>query len=602
MNPRVLSLLALLCLLIAACAAPSRSEAPTQTPPPVVATTAPEPAAVAPQTTSTVAPAESPTAPAGASPTEAAPAPEPTAAPASDFDWVFDNAIVPLNLDVSLDATGVVTAVIPVAGGEVTATGADGTRYTLTVPANALANATEIRLTPVASLGGLPAGDGPALAVQLAPEGLLFAEPAMLTIEPATPIPVDEQILFGYHGDGQGLFLAAPAMGEAIQIQVIHFSGYGVQKGFLADLEPVRQRLGGSAMDRLATEFGALAQQERVDQLMGRSDGTFADRIEPLLDRFEQEVLIPRIQAAEESCANARVALETILSYMRQIQLMGLRPDAVDAHLNDVAMGLLDSGSLKCLEEEYELCRDEHLIHRIIPLYFEIAHLQAVLGLEDGQGQPAIWEPGFALIERCLRFELEFESTASFTEGPKDGYESGVSARVPIRIQRSFTLSGSSALVNTFFQFRVDGCNVTSNRGGGTFEVEALSWDATTTNLSENVGYVRDITVAYYPGRTTESFRVNCEGMTLNSPPSPHWTAVYIILHVDEVGRPGSTALVGLDDMWVPDLGLANPDSFTWTDWRILADELYAEKEWRLEDAANGVLEIGFVRLHHRPG
>ena len=72
-------------------------------------------------------------------------------------------------------------------GGQITATAADGTRFTLVVPPQALLSEVEIKMTPVAQVGLFPLSGDLVAAVQLEPEGLLLWEPASLTIEPAVP-------------------------------------------------------------------------------------------------------------------------------------------------------------------------------------------------------------------------------------------------------------------------------------------------------------------------------------------------------------------------------------------------------------------------------
>jgi hypothetical protein len=62
-----------------------------------------------------------------------------------------------------LDSPKAVTANIGVAGGSLTTTGTDGTRYTLTIPAHALRKDVAITLTPIAALGDLPACRWPAV-------------------------------------------------------------------------------------------------------------------------------------------------------------------------------------------------------------------------------------------------------------------------------------------------------------------------------------------------------------------------------------------------------------------------------------------------------
>ena len=65
-------------------------------------------------------------------------------------------------------------------GGTLTARHA-GVTFTLTVPPGALAARTNIAMTPIAAIHGLPLS-GRAAAVRFGPEGLTFAAPATLTV------------------------------------------------------------------------------------------------------------------------------------------------------------------------------------------------------------------------------------------------------------------------------------------------------------------------------------------------------------------------------------------------------------------------------------
>ena len=55
----------------------------------------------------------------------------------SDLSWIFDLPAEPVQLDVALETASTVTATIPVEGGTLRVTGADGTVYTLEIPADA---------------------------------------------------------------------------------------------------------------------------------------------------------------------------------------------------------------------------------------------------------------------------------------------------------------------------------------------------------------------------------------------------------------------------------------------------------------------------------
>jgi hypothetical protein len=119
-------------------------------------------------------------------------------------------------------------------GGEVTATGADGTRYTLTVPPGAVAEDEKISVTPVKRFGGLPFG-GAALGAELAPNGLTFATPAALRITSKRPLS-KRLVGFGYANRSHVLDVQPPAgSGRSRVLRIEHFSTGAVAGSSPAD-------------------------------------------------------------------------------------------------------------------------------------------------------------------------------------------------------------------------------------------------------------------------------------------------------------------------------------------------------------------------------
>src|SRR5262245_43741886 len=135
----------------------------------------------------------------------------------------------PLGLsNVAVEEAAGATATIPRSGGKLTATGSNGTTYTLQIPSGALAADTEISMYPVASIANLPAGASISGAVHLLPEGLQLAAPGTLTIELPAGSDLTGVAGFGYAGDGQDAHLTAISLdGTTVTIVVPHFSGFG---------------------------------------------------------------------------------------------------------------------------------------------------------------------------------------------------------------------------------------------------------------------------------------------------------------------------------------------------------------------------------------
>ncbi|MEX2547456.1 MAG: hypothetical protein WD830_06650 [Chloroflexota bacterium] len=497
----------------------------------------------------------------------------PGANPASP-STIFDPP-TPVDVDVVLDTNNTVEAVIPVEGGSITATGADGTVYTLDIPSDALLVETMIGLTPVASLTGLPFGTQ-THAVQLSPDGLSLFNHAILTITPTEDLPVDEQIVFGYLEMGKDVILAAPVVdSNEIKINVLHFSGNGVTKGLLADIEPERKRLGGDAERRLQNEMAGVLAAERQRQLAGQPGQLDFAAIEAIFRQYEEQVVKPRVDAAGESCAAGQLALQTVLGLERQRQLLGMEGNGLDQYA-----GLIDKVGRVCVIEEFELCVEEHIFHRMIAVWLGLERQSQLLG---GGAEGAIREAR-DLTVKCLTFRLDYESTGKNDLGGSS-YESSVTSEIILRYNPDENvISGEAELVNTDYDFKFAGCTVNETTGGGTFSVFELIYvalpgaSAEYDSGPEVFGHISDFIMNYHPGNSTEHASVSCPNSSTLEMPLPAWTTTFLATHIDELGESGWTAI----------------------DWEIEGGELFGEKEWSL--AKGPISEEGTFELYHTPG
>lgn len=488
-----------------------------------------------------------------------------------DLQYVFEIPSDPIAVSVTLEEKNIYKSVIGPDGGFLSVTGEDGTVFSLDIPAGALAVDTNIQMIPVSKIEGMPFGSA-AYAVNFAPEGLSFLKYATLTIDPQEEIPVDQQLFFGYQGVGEDFALAIPEVNSSeLKILIDHFSGYGVSKGLLADIEPVRQRIGGSAEKRIQSIIAEKIMAERQRILMGQEGENDLD-LGGLFEQYDKEVVQPRLAAAGESCAAGRLALITVLGIERQRQLLGVN-EGVSSFDND----LMTKVAEVCVKEEYELCRDEHIVHRIIPVMIGIERQGQLLGVEGAS------EAYKDYVRKCLTFELRFKSEAN-VENPgkgKGGWVSSVESKVKLQFNpSSWSINGQAPLVNTNFEMKVPGCTATNIRGGGTFEVTSMGFDTDLQSPEDELGFVKDIQLTYDPGNTTESFTLKCDKTSQTVPPMKLWTAAYVMTHLEESSL---------------------TDGFIAKDWEILGGDLFAQKEWTKEQSSVGTTESGTMKLYHKP-
>lgn len=364
-------------------------------------------------------------------------------------DWLRA-APEPVQLELTLDTARATTRIITPRGGSITVTASDGTRYRLRIPRDALLGDAEITVTPVAAVRGLPLSGGSLAAVHLEPDGLRLMEPATLSIEADHEVPVDEQVAYGWFGEGEDAHLYPLEIdARRIEMKLLHFSGYGF--GRAAPGDPGRQMLQRAASyeARVSAELAEVLSAERTRQLLGVGEGEadldVADAVSDVSVEYYDAVLRPMMKAAETDERLAECCMSRYLGWYRQMALLGIvgDPDApkpepgtagaeLQRRLDEAdasAQRIMANAFEKALERENRLCREEHdfdAINRLLAM----ARSMALLGLEE---DPRV-EEIFELIEGCMNFEVEFRSIFD-NRGP-DGVQFyyHVTSRVPVQL------------------------------------------------------------------------------------------------------------------------------------------------------------------------
>ncbi len=496
---------------------------------------------------------------------------------------------------------------MPLDGGVVEATGADGTRYTLTIPADALLEATRIGMAPLSTVEGLPVGGEVTYGVQLAPDGLVLLQPAILRIEPTTPLAPEEQVPFGYDHDGTGMFIAEPVVDSAsIDIVISHFSGYGVTRGLLADTRPIRERLGGSAERRIASQLAQALGAERQRQLAGGQSVDAPDLtalFSEAFARFEAEVLGPRLAAAGQTCANARVAIETLLGYERQRALLGFPESAAGGVTR--AASLTDIAASVCMKEEYEICREQHVLHLIIPAQLTFERQRLLLGSEN----PGQRQEDEEYVKRCLTFRVDFESNVT-VESQKISLEPSVRAKVKLTYDPGeFRISGTDTEEMFKFKVKVPKCSTTEHPADSTMDIESLSWTVTPTIWQPERGRIEDFAMTYKPGFPRESFTLKCPKVPAMEAPLSMWYPAYVVMHKDQwEGQTGGirSQVLAQGSGGGLTLDIQVPAEFSGemrlTGWEVQEAPLLARYTWSKRAYGGIAQDVGSFEIFHTPG
>lgn len=422
----------------------------------------------------------------------------------------------PLSVGVEVDSARATTTPIAAArGGSVTTTGADGTVYTLTVPAQALSADLTITMTPVARFTRLPfngSDTAAAWGVQLAPAASSFLKPLTLRISPpaGTELPVGQQLPFSWSEGGQGVALAMldPAS-ASMDLKLMHFSGWAIARhrlGLSASLSSLRDRLGGTAAARLESAFSERMAALRQQVLLGQADSGLlsAQELADFVAQYDAQVVRPVVAAAGQSCANSRLAVNTLLAAGRAMQLLGLE-DTYSSQANAIFV----SGADLCMAEESTKCTANHIVWDIVPAAFALERTAALFGEADTPAWNAWRDRADQRIDQCHRYRLEMDTSASHNRAGSTGWDfkESMQAHVLLRYSASVlrdssaAISGTGALNSVAYAVHYNrSCESATGvvQAGSTLQVSKLL-------ISAQAGTLSDFRLVYFPGLNASS-------------------------------------------------------------------------------------------------
>jgi hypothetical protein len=348
--------------------------------------------------------------------------------------WL-DSDNTPVNVRLTFDSANVASATIGEEGGVVSTSTSDGTFFELEIPKGALHRREKITMIPVTRVDGLPLERGGAVAsVQLEPEGLRFDRPVKLTIEPAQPVPVQEQLGFAWITQGTDTHLY-PSAGDslAMEMQLLHFSGYGFGKAPPSDPGRIHLVDAAAGLARLEAQLAAAASAARAKALLGEEpDGNLGETSRRVMDEYYDAIVKPTMKIAETDEKMAECAMRYFIDWRRRVELMGLipndqgdwnpdgsptpqvmrkDPDMVNRMMEGAAsmVRILLNLESHVMERAKKECTEEHdltAFNRFVALYGTLAQFGV-----SGNHEAANFGDLFSAMEACNQFEVELSSS-----------------------------------------------------------------------------------------------------------------------------------------------------------------------------------------------
>jgi hypothetical protein len=425
------------------------------------------------------------------------------------------------------DSTKAVSQDVDSAGATLTAAGADGTVYTLVLAPDSIYFPTEITMTPLDHIGGFPFSGGLKGGVQLEPEGLMLLEAATLTITPPAPIPPAELAPFSYEGSGENFILYPRILNvPGVQLPITHFSGYGAGSAGPGEVANQGGITPSGPFAPYAQRAAELEQQADTGQITSTQRDSELQQL--FIDAYNQ-VVVPALQAVQscdEGAAEAAVRLTMDWSRTAGFFLS----DATYASLQLDALQEIKRIVLACIDEAFQKCVSQNDTGQV-RLIMSLIQKLLFLGLVDDNE----YANAFGKVERCLRFEVDFDSSIQVSNEALTVYQK-VQAVVPMRLaagQSNFYLEGSGTTQFLLATLAAAGANPCSYPPSTT---RNSTFDALRLAIGGPEREAYDVKLLYAPGQPLENDHSVCPGVGANDTGFISlWAGEFEGLHPDEV-------------------------------------------------------------------
>jgi hypothetical protein len=303
----------------------------------------------------------------------------------------------------TVDAAGEIISAVN--GGTVTATGGDGTAYTLEIPPCALVFDTTITLTPVERFDGHAFVTQPSntLGVSMEPDGLELFVPATLRVRPVEPVPDARFAAVDFLGDGREIAAVGYQLdGNELMFRVSHFSGLG-------GLWPVHRDWREQLTDARTTDPVRRIQSWVAGEIAEARDAGFpldteATRsvLQAALAMSEREFLDPLVRRASSSCEAATAAVRAFQAHNAQLALYGFEDDPT--LIRKPSAELLNLLRDRCWAEAYQKCCETGDFEELATTLFGYFRQKLIMG-ETIDPDDEVRSTDY--LTRCGRWTLE---------------------------------------------------------------------------------------------------------------------------------------------------------------------------------------------------
>ncbi len=440
--------------------------------------------------------------------------------PASTFASVGDTAAFRGGDGITVETHSPRAASAPIPaleGGSLSATAADGTVFTLDIPATSLLFDEVVTMTPVGAVGHFPFAGGLVAGVDIQPSGTPLLQGATLSIHTAAPLAGSEETPVAWNGSGEDLFLFPPwpTSGD-LKLEIFHLGGYGVARGTDSERQSRLEREPVADGDLLSHAISPFLRDGRA--AAASIGGPEFKRIEvSVVQRLDAGYQALKIQMEATDGEPARV-----VDLIHQTNAWVLEvPIAVGAPMETVFPGRTEEiYSLwkrmisLALSKIHERCsEDPHAIFSVFPI-IKVARSGGL-----SQRFPEL-QSEIDQVFKCLTFKLTFDSSIAETGGPFSESARVVAESVTLRghsTQNGLEISGEGPILHEHLEAccAPDDCPVLLSSTPSTFKAR-MYW-----------GGDQNVKLLYDTGTPHDAFSVTCISFSF----ADFWLKEYGVFH-----------------------------------------------------------------------
>ncbi len=434
-------------------------------------------------------------------------------------------------------------------GGSLSVAAADGTIFTLEVPARSLLFDEVVSITPVRATGHLPFADGLVAGVVLGPPGTLLLEGATLSIYTPAQISRAAETAVAWNGSGEDFFLFPPNPESGdLKLDISHFGGYGVARATDAERQTQIGREPLALHDLFSHEISPMLRRGREAAFAAspapvehKSTSQTADWRSDLVARMEDQYqsLKAQMQAATGDPATVRGLIVATIRWKHEVNRLRLLAELLPAGRSEEILVLFKTIMRKALRKIHERCSENAIaILDIFPLV-QIGYNHHII-----QTPPSL-QADVESVFGCLKFKLRFESTI-VESGPAGSVTTAVLADEIVlqgrfaQAEEDLRITGEGEIRHTNVDMTpIPECFKLASSTPSIFKAE-LFW-----NTAERIA------LPYDRGTPTDEIKVSCRGGEPSTIGQNFWLGGYDFTHRDQdlYGQDGYTRI---ETRWLP--------------------------------------------------